>query len=132
MSELDRIDFGTGASELEDHLKSFFYRSILFDLACSEKTYLVLGSKGAGKTAVFTMLKEFALEIPAFRQPNLWVQDQPVLRDHHRTLSERQFGASFAVLWRFYVAALVAKRLLEEPEIPVELEKSYKRFLVRW
>ena len=53
MSNLDTIDFGIGAAEQERHLRDFFYRSTSFDLACSEKTYLVLGPKGAGKSAIF-------------------------------------------------------------------------------
>jgi len=130
MSELEKIDFGIGAAELERHLRDFFYRSTSFDLACSEKTYLVLGPKGSGKSAIFQMLGELQSEVQIFQKPNLWVGDEPQLRDHWHTI--QSVTESKVVLWRFYLASLIAERLLEEDILPDNLQKLYKRFLVRW
>lgn len=49
---LENVDFGLGAAQQEQQLKNYFYRSGSFKLACSEKTYLILGGKGAGKSAI--------------------------------------------------------------------------------
>lgn len=128
---LDKLDFGLGAAQQEQQLGQYFYRSGSFKQACSEKTYLVLGAKGAGKSAIFSMFKELEKEIALFAVPNLWVSDEPLLRVHWDSL-QKAGQNSQVTLWRFYVASLVAKRCLEETDLPEELQKSYKRFLVRW
>jgi hypothetical protein len=131
VSVLESIDFGIGAAQQEQHLKSYFYRSGSFKLASSDKTYLILGAKGAGKSAIFQMLQELHREIPVFKHPNIWVADEPQLRDHWATL--KNIGiSSHVTLWRFYVASLIAKICLEQDNLPDELQKAYKRFLVRW
>jgi len=131
VSALETIDFGLGAAQQEQQLRNYFYRSGSFKLAISYKTYLILGAKGAGKSAIFQMLQELHKEIPVFRSPNLWVADEPQLRDHWATLS-RIGVTSQVTLWRFYVASLIAKTCLEQPKLPDNLQKDYKRFLVRW
>lgn len=128
---LEKIDFGLGAAQQEQQLRSYFYRSGSFKLASSDKTYLVLGAKGAGKSAIFQMVQEFQEEILIFKKPNIWIADEPQLRDHWTTL--KSIGVTSQVtLWRFYVASLIAKVCLEQPTFPEELQKSFKRFLVRW
>ncbi len=131
MSILEAVDFGLGAAQQEQQLRSYFYRSGSFKLACSDKTYLVLGAKGAGKSAIFRMLQELRTEIPILRSPNLWITDEPQLRDHWATLRKNDV-ASQVTLWRFYVASLIAKACLEHHGLPEKLQEDYKRFLVRW
>ncbi len=131
MSVLDNIDFGLGAAQQEQHLQHYFYRSGSFMVACSEKTYLILGAKGAGKSAIFRMFRELESEISILSKPNLWIGDEPQPRDHWATLKEHGI-TSRVTLWRFYVASLIAKRCLEEANLPDDLQKNYKRFLVRW
>src|SRR5258705_955965 len=67
LSVLETIDFGLGAAQQEKQLRTYFYRSGSFKLACSDKTYLVLGAKGAGKSAIFRMLQELHGEISIFQ-----------------------------------------------------------------
>jgi hypothetical protein len=131
VSDLDKLDFGLGAAQQERHLGNYFYRSGAFKLACSDKIYLILGAKGAGKSAIFKMFRELELEIAIFANPNLCVRDEPLLRDHYAT-SQTLVNASLATLWRFYLASLIADRCLKEHDLPDELRRSYGRFLVRW
>ncbi|MEK7677941.1 MAG: hypothetical protein AAB676_19090 [Verrucomicrobiota bacterium] len=131
MSVLDNIDFGLGAAQQEQHLSNYFYRSGSFALACSDKTYLILGAKGAGKSAIFRMFRELQSEVKILSKPNLWISDEPQPRDHWATLKEHGI-TSRVTLWRFYVASLLAKHCLEETNLPEDLQKNYKRFLVRW
>ncbi|MCC6127037.1 MAG: hypothetical protein IT426_18920 [Pirellulales bacterium] len=130
MSDLVKIDFGLGAAQQEKNLKDYFYRSGSFQSACSEKTYLVLGAKGAGKSAIFKMFQELESEIKIFSSPNLWIHDEPQLRDHWTTLQKIR-NSSEITLWRFYIASLIANYCLKQA-LPNELEKSFKRFLARW
>lgn len=131
MSDLDRIDFGLGAAQQEQHLTNYFYRSGSFGLACSDKTYLILGPKGAGKSAIFRMLQELNQEIRILQPPNLWVADEPQLREHGSMLRGQQITSAIT-LWRFYVASLIAQVCLDQPTLPENLRSDYERFLARW
>ena len=131
MSDLDKLDFGLGAAQQEQHLGNYFYRSGAFKLACSDKIYLILGAKGAGKSAIFKMFRELESEIAIFAKPNLCVRDDPLLRDHYATLQTLE-NASLATLWRFYMASLIADRCLKESDLPEALRRDYGRFLARW
>jgi hypothetical protein len=128
---LKNIDFGVGASQQEKHLANYFYRSGSFEQASSEKTYLILGGKGAGKSAIFRMLGEWQHEISIFRDPNVFLADEPRLRDLWATLQAHGISSK-ATLWRFYVASLIIELCAGHPKMPPELEKEYQRFLVRW
>lgn len=131
MSALDSVDFGVGAAHQEQHLSNFFYRSGAFKDACSAKTYLILGAKGSGKSAIYRMLDELRAEIPILQSPNLWIADEPRLRDYATNL--RALGiTSNVTLWRFYVSTLLIGACLSHPKLPEELRKGYQRFLVRW
>ena len=131
MSQLETIDFGLRAAQQEQHRKNYFYRSGSFKQACSDKTYLILGAKGAGKSATFKMFQELQNEIPILQVPNLWVADEPQLRDHWATLKNIEISSQ-VTLWRFYAASLIAKTCLEQDNLPETLQKDYKKFLVRW
>lgn len=59
MSILDWIDFGKISAERDDHLSKYFYdNGVLTSVLKSPSSFLVLGRKGAGKTAVFKYLTE--------------------------------------------------------------------------
>src|SRR5437868_7567205 len=123
MNPVDRVDFGVGAAHNEQDLANFFYRSGAFQAACSAKTYLILGAKGAGKSAIFRMLQELREDIELFQPPNLWLPDEPRLRDYAATL--RRLGITSAVtLWRFYVATLLIGACLSHRQLPPELLKD--------
>jgi hypothetical protein len=77
------------------------------------------------------MFRELESEIAIFFPPNLWGSDEPLLRDHWATLRRASIDSQ-VTLWRFYIASLIAKRCLEDDRLPDELQKNYRRFLVRW
>jgi hypothetical protein len=131
MSVLEKIDFGLGAAQQEQHLTNYFYRSGSFKLACSDKTYLVLGAKGAGKSAIFRMLQELHDEIDILKPPNMWIADEPQLREHWSMLQAQHITPQIT-LWRFYTASLIAKLCLDHPDCPQNLKTTYERFLARW
>lgn len=131
VADLAEIDFGSGAAQQEQHLTDYFYRSGSFNLAASDKTFLVLGAKGAGKSAIFRMLQELSGDIPIFQHPNRWFADEPQLRDHWDILQANGIKSQ-ETLWRFYAASLIAKVCLEAKTLPEELRNQYERFLARW
>lgn len=59
MSILEWIDFGKVSAERDDLLSSYFFdNGVLKDVCDSPTSFLVLGRKGAGKTAIFRHLTE--------------------------------------------------------------------------
>lgn len=59
MSILDWIDIGKVSAERDDHLSHYFYdNGVLQNVINSPTSFLILGRKGAGKTAVFKYLQE--------------------------------------------------------------------------
>lgn len=59
MNILDWIDFGKVSAERDDLLSSYFFdNGVLKSVTNSPTSFLVLGRKGAGKTAVFRYLTE--------------------------------------------------------------------------
>src|SRR5437773_4002612 len=131
MSNLEKIDFGLCSANQEQHLSNYFYRSGSFKIAGSDKTYLILGAKGAGKSAIFRMLQELREEIEILKPPNLWIADEPQLREHWSMLQAQNITSQIT-LWRFYVASLIAKLCLDHPDCPQNLKTDYERFLARW
>lgn len=63
MALLDWIDFGKVSAERDDLLSSYFFdNGVLRSVIESQSSFLVLGRKGAGKTAVFRYLTENSKE----------------------------------------------------------------------
>lgn len=59
MSVLDWIEFGKVSAERDDNLSSYFYdNGVLKNTINSPSGFLILGRKGAGKTALFKYLNE--------------------------------------------------------------------------
>lgn len=59
MSILDWINFGKVSAERDDQLSSYFFdNGVLQSVLASPSSFLILGRKGAGKTAVFRYLTE--------------------------------------------------------------------------
>jgi hypothetical protein len=131
MDALDKIDFGFGAAQHDTNLKRYFYQSVAFDLACSDRTYLILGPKGAGKSAIYQMLREWEHKIALFKKPNLWLGEEPKLQQHWATLHP-QLSSSKVALWRFFMASVIVGRLLDEAKLPDTTRGVFERFLVRW
>ena len=131
METIEKIDFGFGAAQHDTNLKSYFYKSVAFDLACSDRVYLILGAKGAGKSAIYQMLREWEHEIAIFKKPNLWLGEEPKLNQHWATLHPT-VSSSKVALWRFYIASLIAGRLSNEEGLPDTTRNTFERFLVRW
>src|SRR5205823_8452174 len=107
LPELGKLDFGTGASEQERFLSSYFYRSLAFDRACSDSVCLVLGPKGSGKSAIFRMMRDYGQQITEFRNPNILVATHAMLR-HHYVLLRAKLGnhVDFVTLWKFYFGSI--------------------------
>jgi hypothetical protein len=111
---IEKLDFGDSAADHETSLSSYFYQNQLFDSACNAGICLVLGEKGAGKSAIFRMMRDKSQEIPSLRNPNFFIGTLANLREHFQLL-QNKFRApiSYVTLWKFYFASIVALQLLD-------------------
>jgi len=111
---IDALDLGAGAADLERSLANYFYRNQAFDRACDPQVCLVLGEKGAGKSAIFLMMNEMSQQIPQLANPNLFKASTANLREHFQLLRSKLSGPASAVtLWKFYFASIAALMLLD-------------------
>lgn len=111
---LDWINFGTISAERDDLLSKYFYDAgVLKSVLASKNSFLVLGRKGAGKTAVF---RYFAENTSIFLNENSAVVVSLSLQDYswsaHEALANPMKASSLAYLqsWKFviYVQAISA------------------------
>jgi hypothetical protein len=114
LPQVDALDFGAGAADHERSLSNYFYRSQAFDRACDPEICLVLGEKGAGKSAIFLMMKEMSQTIPELANPNFFIATTANLREHFHLLRTKLHGSiSPVTLWKFYFASIAALQLLD-------------------
>jgi len=104
---LNQLDFGDSAADHETSLSNYFYKNQLFEQACEPSICLILGEKGAGKSAIFKMMNEKSQETPHLRNPNLFIPTVVNLREHFHLLSSRLGNqVTLVTLWRFYFASI--------------------------
>ena len=114
LSSVSSLDFGSGAADHERSLSNYFYRNQAFERACDPDICLVVGEKGAGKSAIFLMMKDKSQEMPEFRNPNFFVATTANLREHYHLLRSKLPGPiSYVTLWKFYFASVAALALLD-------------------
>lgn len=112
MNILEWIDVGKVSAERDDDLVNYFYdNGVLSSVLNSKSSFLVLGRKGAGKTAVFRYLQE---------NPKQYLSDNDVLvslsfEDYnwkvHSLLANAETAESLAYKqsWRFVILVEVIK-----------------------
>ncbi|MGD0125691.1 MAG: hypothetical protein ABSF46_10050 [Terriglobia bacterium] len=111
---VNSLDFGAGAADHERSLSSYFYRSQAFERACDPEICLVIGEKGAGKSAIFLMMRDKDQEISEFQNPNFLIATTANLREHYHLLrSKLAAPPSYVTLWKFYFASIAALTLLD-------------------
>jgi hypothetical protein len=82
LPSVSSLDFGSGAADHERSLSNYFYRGRAFERACDPEIFLVVGEKGAGKSAIFLMMKDKSQEISELRNPNFFVATTANLREY--------------------------------------------------
>lgn len=122
---LKSLDLGSGVAEREvKNLRNFFFESPDWEKVISGDVDLVFGPKGAGKSAIYFLLKEHANEL---KKRNILLVSgekpfgQTVFRSVEDQLpdSEREFIA----LWKIYFVTLVADALSQSESNNKKLEE---------
>lgn len=127
---IEEIDFGNSAAELESALQDYFYENYSFKKACEPNICLILGEKGMGKSAIFKMMDTFSQEIPSFKNPNYFIPIQVSLKEHYQILNSlvnKDYPKT--LLWKFYFASIIATKLQHESN---EHSKYFDDFIKHW
>ncbi|MEO6833887.1 MAG: hypothetical protein ABI169_16890, partial [Chitinophagaceae bacterium] len=134
MNILDWINFGKVSAERDENLAKYFYdNGVLKNIISSPLSFLILGRKGAGKTAVFKYItektedflsKNDVLVSLSFDDYNWNIHSLLLNNDKAESLAYRQS-------WKFIILieAIKAVRswyIKEKKAVPREIEKTHK------
>ena len=114
MDILSWIDFGKVSAERDDKLSDYFYDNGVLQAAIeSPSTFLLLGRKGAGKTAIFKFLKENTNRFLDADDILLPLSFDDYNWNIHAILADETKAASmvYKQSWRFVILAETVKAL---------------------
>ena len=114
MSNLDWLGVGDVSAERDQHLKDYFYDAgVSQSLVSNPKSYLLLGRKGAGKTAVFLHLLSCPRDVFSPNDRVVGLSLQAYNWHGHRLLLDAQKNGGFQYRdsWRFVLALESLKAL---------------------
>jgi hypothetical protein len=114
---IERFYIGQGIAERETAtLASYFFQTTQWNRIFSGDVDIILGSKGAGKSAIYFLIKQREQEL---RDRGVYLvtaenpQGEPVFRQVSKTPPTDE--TSFMFLWKLYFLAIIVKRLDDEP-----------------
>jgi hypothetical protein len=113
--------FGDGSAEDDDAVLSYFIKTEAVDQIESGQSYVVIGRKGSGKTAL----------VKYFSQPhNGYISESPSLRDYPWNLHSRRknLGASdiesYVSSWRFLIAVKANSALIRAKGVKLQTDSQ--------
>lgn len=114
---IDWIEFGQVSAERDENLSSYFFENGVLEAVVQNRfRFLVLGRKGAGKTAVFQHLDENTTKYlqPADFSENLSLQNYSW--DTHKLLATQGKASSLAYIqsWKYIIYLLAVKVLIRD------------------
>lgn len=129
---LSRIDLGDGAAENEvAGLKSYYVRTGQFAKAIQGHARLVVGRKGAGKTALFYAVRRAAQKGQQTLVLDLKPEGHQFTRLREAVLAELSPGQreqAVEAFWTFLLLAEVAHKILNSPRELLVAEREPTRF----
>ncbi|MCW0458378.1 P-loop ATPase, Sll1717 family [Xanthomonas sacchari] len=116
MNNLDWLKVGDVSAERDQHLKDYFYDAgVSRSLVSNPKSYLLLGRKGAGKTAVFLHLISRPADVFSANDRVVGLSLQAYNWHGHRLLldAQKDGGFQYRDSWRFVLALECLKAIKE-------------------
>ena len=134
MNILDWINFGKVSAERDDLLvKYFFDNGVLKSIIESPSSFLILGRKGAGKTAVFKYLTENKVEFISRNDILIPLSFEDYNWNIHSLLTntEKAESLSYKQSWKFVILVETIKSLNSwyvenNKTVPKEIDKANK------
>lgn len=112
----DWIDFGQVSAERDENLSNYFYENgVLQSVVDNKHQFLILGRKGAGKTAAFQHLTDNPDKYLGENDLTINLSLQNYSWDIHGLLSSEGKAASLAYIqsWKYIIYLLALERLIE-------------------
>lgn len=113
--QLDKLDFGAPAAERDQGLRDYFVESESYRKLRDGERFVVLGSRGSGKSAIFRMIAEHASKTGA-AAINLAPEDysyellsQVLAREKEGSWAKQ---GAFAAAWKYLIYVLVMKSVV--------------------
>jgi hypothetical protein len=133
MSILDWIEFGKVSAERDDNLSAYFYdNGVLASAIRSPTAFLLLGRKGAGKTALFKYFEENRTEFLEADDILLPQSFEDYNWNIHAVLADETKAASmvYKQSWKFVIYAEVLKALAayygQKGEVPKKIKNAMR------
>lgn len=129
----DWIDFGQVSAERDENLSEYFFENGVLEAVIGNRhQFLILGRKGAGKTAVFQHLSGNDKKYLTPRDFSVSLSLQNYSWDIHSLLATEGKASSLAYIqsWKYIIYLLAIKKLIEEG-IEYPKLKSAKKVISR-
>ena len=126
---IDWIDFGKVSAERDENLSEYFFENgVLQEVVKNRFNFLILGRKGAGKTAVFQHLSENPRKYLSAedRLESLSLQDYSW--DVHSLLAAEGKASSIAYIqsWKYIIYLLAVGKVAENEKVSGKMKAASK------
>lgn len=134
MDILDWINFGKVSAERDENLAEYFYdNGVLKNIISSPLSFLILGRKGAGKTAVFKYLTEKTDNFLTDKDILVSLSFDDYNWNIHSLLqnNEKAESLSYRQSWKFIILIETVKAIREwyiinQKSVPKQIENAHK------
>jgi hypothetical protein len=121
------IDFGQVSAERDEHLSEYFYENgVLQNVIDDRHQFLILGRKGAGKTAVFSHFSDNSQKYLKPGDVSISLSLQNYSWDVHNLLASEGKASSLAYIqsWKYVIYLLAIKELSANGNTHKALKKA--------
>lgn len=127
---IKKLDFGFVDAE-HDNLSDFFYSTPVFEQIIQGKIDLILGYKGAGKSALFKAMVDFQGFHKGIEEKYILPINSPSSFIHVGKIEENLFSqVQFWEMWKIYFCILIGKFLIESSTLTADISYLKKLFTI--
>ncbi|GEP07607.1 P-loop ATPase, Sll1717 family [Methylobacterium oxalidis] len=112
---LRRLDLGNSVAEFDEQLEEYFVETETFRSLINNRSDIIAGDKGTGKTAAFRILSKRYAKIPELRNVEVLTAFNPQGNPIFTQLGEKGplEEAEYVRLWKAYILSLAGNWLLD-------------------
>ena len=112
---LQALDLGKSVAEFDDALERYFIETDAFRELVNDKSDIIAGDKGTGKTAIFRILQKKYGSIPRLRKVEVIAAFNPTGNPifQQLTTTETLTEAEYNRLWKAYIVSFASNWLLK-------------------
>lgn len=137
VEKLGEINLGHADGHRDSLIEDAFVTTGAIKSFLSDRHSIIVGPFGAGKSALFKLLKKRSERLPTFLRDLIVPIEEKVQFSQLRKLSAEMFSSlnedvAFQLVWRFQICRRLAEELAKLPDFPQSKDEKYvSTFLVR-